>query len=160
MESNLYLLFTVDSSYFALPVSQVERVLPAAEVTPIQDVPDYLLGLINLGGSLLPVLDMRRFMDFKPQELLPHHHFILTKSLERYLLLRVDQVEEVIELPLQPIDLPGDSLKSLQAEVSTVEGRIILIKDVASFIDSVLSLVEGKKGGEGGEGPLYRSCST
>ncbi len=146
MESSLYLLFTVDANYFALHVSQIERVLPAAEVTPIQDVPDYLCGVINLGGSLLPVLDMRRFMGFKPQELKPHHYFILTQSLERYLLLWVDQVEEVKELPLHSLDLPGDSLKSLQAELSTVEGQIVLIKDVASFIDSVLSLVEEKKG--------------
>ena len=53
------LVFSIDDQLFAIAVAEVDRVYRAMQITPLPDAPEWLLGLANLGGGILPVVDMR-----------------------------------------------------------------------------------------------------
>src|SRR3989339_2092441 len=54
-----YLTFTLDDEVFAVNISKVHEVLDFTKITKVPKTPDYLRGVINLRGSVVPVADMR-----------------------------------------------------------------------------------------------------
>jgi purine-binding chemotaxis protein CheW len=58
-QTGQYLTFMLDEEIFALDISKVREVLDFAAVTKVPQTPDYMLGVINLRGSVVPVVDMR-----------------------------------------------------------------------------------------------------
>ena len=58
-ESNAYLTFALGEERFAIPVDLVQEVVEPGHVTKVPNAPDYMLGIINLRGRVLPLLDTR-----------------------------------------------------------------------------------------------------
>jgi len=54
-----YLTLTLDGESFATDIAQVREVLEFSQVTPVPRTPDYMRGVINLRGSVVPVVDLR-----------------------------------------------------------------------------------------------------
>jgi purine-binding chemotaxis protein CheW len=59
-ESSQYLSFVVDGKLFGFDVLKTKEVLIFTDVTPIPGAPPYIRGVLNLRGSVVPVVDMRR----------------------------------------------------------------------------------------------------
>ena len=58
-ETSQYLSFNLDQEVFALSISQVREVLDFTEVTKVPRMPDFMSGVINLRGGVVPVVDLR-----------------------------------------------------------------------------------------------------
>ncbi len=58
--TNQYLTFRLDGDLFAVDVSKAREVLDFADVTRVPQTPDYMLGVINLRGNVVPVINLRR----------------------------------------------------------------------------------------------------
>ena len=58
-ETTQYLTFKLDEEIFALDISKVKEVLDFTEITKIPQTPDFMKGVINLRGGVVPVVDMR-----------------------------------------------------------------------------------------------------
>jgi purine-binding chemotaxis protein CheW len=58
-EISQYLTFKLEEEVFALDISKVREVLDFTDVTKVPETPDFMLGVINLRGSVVPVVDMR-----------------------------------------------------------------------------------------------------
>jgi purine-binding chemotaxis protein CheW len=58
-ETLQYLTFTLDEEVFALDVSKVREILEYSTVTKVPQVPEFMRGVINLRGSVVPVVDLR-----------------------------------------------------------------------------------------------------
>ncbi|MBM3788650.1 MAG: purine-binding chemotaxis protein CheW [Acidobacteria bacterium] len=54
-----YLAFWLGKEEFAVPVERVREIIPAQEITHVPQAPPYVLGVINLRGKVVPVLDLR-----------------------------------------------------------------------------------------------------
>jgi purine-binding chemotaxis protein CheW len=59
-ESNAYLTFALGEEKFAIPVDHVQEVVEFGQVTKVPNAPEYMLGIINLRGRVLPLLDTKR----------------------------------------------------------------------------------------------------
>ena len=57
--TNTYLTFTLGDEKFAIPVDHVQEVVEFGHVTKVPNSPDYMLGIINLRGKILPLLDTK-----------------------------------------------------------------------------------------------------
>ncbi len=60
MERETYLTFLIGEDYFAVNVKKVLEVLEKQKVTQVPKAPDYILGIINFRGQILPVIDTRK----------------------------------------------------------------------------------------------------
>lgn len=58
-ESNAYLTFALGDEKFAIPVDHVQEVVEFSQVTKVPNAPSYMLGIINLRGRVLPLLDTK-----------------------------------------------------------------------------------------------------
>ena len=63
-----YLTFALEGEVYGVPVLKVKEILGMRAVTPLPQTPDSVLGVINLRGLIIPVLDLRRKFGLPPQE--------------------------------------------------------------------------------------------
>jgi hypothetical protein len=80
-EHESFLLFCVEDGRYALSVTAVERIVFAAEVTPLSDAPETVFGLINVEGEIMPVVDVRRRSGFPLRDMELSDRFILKRAI-------------------------------------------------------------------------------
>ena len=57
--SNRYLLFRIDEAYYGLSLTSVREIIQVPKITDIPGTPEYVKGIINLRGGVVPVIDVR-----------------------------------------------------------------------------------------------------
>jgi purine-binding chemotaxis protein CheW len=102
-QTNQYLTFTLGREDFALEISRIREVMDYAPITRVPRMPDYLRGVINLRGSIMPVIDLSRKLELGRVEDSTDACIIIAEILVEGELTRIgalaDAVKEVIELP-------------------------------------------------------------
>lgn len=95
--NNKYLLFSVDEEY-ALPLSNVVEIIEMVDMTRVPETPDYISGIINLRGHVVPVIDIRK--RFKKPEYTGGHTqcIVITRIDSNFLGLVVDKVIDLIDI--------------------------------------------------------------
>lgn len=132
----MLLVFTLDDWLCALELSSVERVYRAVAVTPLPDAPDIVLGVINVKGVVLPVIDIRRRFRLPEKNLTPDDRLIIARATGRLVALVVDAVTGVIECAGEDITSASTIIPSIEyvEGVARLKGGMILIHDLARFL--------------------------
>jgi len=135
--------FSVEGLSLALALEKVERVIPAVAVTPLPGAPPAVSGVIDLGGRVVPVFDLRRRFGLPEKELLPENRMIIAASSKRTVAMVVDDAGGVIETGPGMAAPSAEVLPALAhvAGVVKTPGGMMVIQD----IDSFLSLEEEKE---------------
>jgi purine-binding chemotaxis protein CheW len=76
----LAVVFTLDERRYALYLPAVERVVPAVEVTPLPNAPEVVLGVINVQGRIIPVINVRKRFGLRERDIEPNDRFILART--------------------------------------------------------------------------------
>lgn len=101
-ETAQYLTFRLEEEVFALDISQVREVLDFTAITKVPRTPEFMRGVINLRGSVVPVVDMRlKFGMSRTEQTLNTCIIIVEINIEGDRLILgalADSVQEVIEL--------------------------------------------------------------
>jgi purine-binding chemotaxis protein CheW len=109
-ETNQYLTFRLADEVFALDINKVREVLDFTTVTKVPQTPDFMLGVINLRGSVVPVVDMRLKFGMSKTETTVNTCIIIVEiALDGELAVLgalVDSVQEVMELDPDHIEPP------------------------------------------------------
>lgn len=101
-ETTQYLTFRLEDEVFALDISQVREVLDFTAITKVPRTPEFMRGVINLRGSVVPVVDMRlKFGMSRTEQTVNTCIIIVEINIENERLILgalADSVQEVIEL--------------------------------------------------------------
>jgi purine-binding chemotaxis protein CheW len=110
METTQYLTFKLEEEIFSLDISKVREVLDFTKVTKVPQTPDFMLGVINLRGSVVPVVDMRLKFGLSKTETTVNTCIIIVEieldGETTVLGALVDSVQEVMELDPGQIEPP------------------------------------------------------
>ena len=137
-EVRQYLTFKLDSEIFALDVATVREVLDFTTVTKIPRTPEFMRGVINLRGSVVPVVDLRLAFDMSATEKTVNTCIIVVEvCLEGESTIMgalADSVEEVIDLEPEQIQPPpkiGTSIKTdFIRGMGKRESQFLMILDI------------------------------
>ena len=109
-ENGQYLTFQLEEEVFALDISRVREVLDFTKITKVPQTPDFMLGVINLRGSVMPVVDMRLKFGLSKAETTVNTCIIIVEvELDGEITMLgalVDSVHEVMELDADQIEPP------------------------------------------------------
>ena len=109
-DTNQYLTFRLDGENFALAIDKVREVLDFTSVTRVPQTPSYMRGVINLRGSVVPVMDLRLKFGMAKTEKTVNTCIIITEiDLEGETLVLgalADSVQEVLDLAGEQIEPP------------------------------------------------------
>ena len=110
METGQFLSFILDDELFAVDINKVREVLDYTKITRVPRTPDSMLGVINLRGSVVPVIDMRQKFGMEKAEKTVNTCIVImeTRNEEDTIILGalVDSVQEVFELDPGQIEPP------------------------------------------------------
>jgi purine-binding chemotaxis protein CheW len=136
VQNERIVMFTLDEPRYALYLSAVERIVRAVEITPLPKAPDIVLGVINVQGRVLPVLDIRKRFRLPAREMKPDDRFIIARTARRQVALVVDSVAGVHELTDTEIVRAKEALPFGQylKGVAKLENNLVLIHDLDQFL--------------------------
>lgn len=133
----LLVIASLDALRLGIPVDTVDRVIMAAEITPLPDVPAAIAGVINIHGEVMPVVDLRKRFRLPSRSLAPSDHFVIVRPRDRALAVIVDDVLDIAQfdhdalLPAPEL-LPG--MEHIQGVVRLEDG-LLVVKDPERFLD-------------------------
>ncbi|TAN70416.1 MAG: purine-binding chemotaxis protein CheW [Methylobacter sp.] len=132
----MLLVFTLADWRCAMKLSTVERVYRAVAITPLPDAPDIVLGIVNVRGVVLPVVDLRRRFRLPEKNLMPDDRLIVAHSSGRLVALVVDAVIGVIECLDTDITLANAIVPGMDyvEGVARLKDGMILIHDLSRFL--------------------------
>jgi purine-binding chemotaxis protein CheW len=109
MEEVQMLTFTLDNVLYGVNVHQVREVKNFEGVTPVPYAPDYVKGITNLRGEVIPVIDLRRRFGITGKKDETTNIMIIAQD-KHPVGVMVDSVMEVLTLPKKDIDTNPESL--------------------------------------------------
>lgn len=147
----LYLTFKLDEEVFSIDVSQVREVLDLSTITKVPKAPDFMRGVINVRGNVVPVVDMRMKFGMTPIEKTVNTRIVvmdLTLDNEKVVLgAMADSVHDVVELEPEQIEPPPKIGNRWRTEfirgIGKREDQFIMILDVDRvFSSDEIAMVE------------------
>lgn len=132
------LVFALAGLHCALKIGNIERVLPAVEISPVPQAPAIVLGLLNVQGRILPVLNIRRLFRLPEVETAPTNRMVIARTANRPVVMVVDDVLDVTEFSEEDIVTPDQVYPGMEHldGVTRIGAGIIYIYDLDSFLSS------------------------
>ena len=99
-----WVTFKLENETYGVNVMQVQEVLRYTEIAPVPGAPDYVLGIINLRGNVVTVIDTRLKFGLMPAEITDNSRIIIIEAEKQVVGILVDSVAEVVYLKASEID--------------------------------------------------------
>ena len=130
------LLFEISAQRYALPLCDVTEVLRAVAIRSLPKAPAITLGIIDVRGEIIPVLDVRGRFALPPKPLDPSDHFLLGQAGPRRVALHVDRALGISMLAVVPLAAAGNLPGALEhvAGIAATESGLVLIHDLHAFL--------------------------
>lgn len=133
-----WVTFRLDGETYGINVMQVQEVLRMTEIAPVPGAPDYVIGIINLRGNVVTVIDTRKRFGLIPTEADDSTRIVIIESDNNIVGILVDSVAEVVNLRGSQIETApnvgnDESSKYIQGVFSREEDILILV-DLNKFL--------------------------
>ena len=133
-----WVTFQLDEETYGINVMQVQEVLRYTEIAPVPGAPDYVLGIINLRGNVVTVIDTRTRFGLPAHEVTDQTRIVIIEAEQQVIGILVDSVAEVVYLRTSQIDsAPNvgteESAKFIQG-VSNRDGELLILVDLNKLL--------------------------
>jgi Chemotaxis signal transduction protein len=109
-----YLTFTLDEEEFGIEIRHVKEIIGMQPITQLPETPDYIKGIINLRGKIIPLIDMRVKFKKNSAEYTDRTCIIVTEINDLSVGLIIDSVSEVVSVADEAISPPPDYRTGIQ----------------------------------------------
>ncbi|REL30238.1 chemotaxis protein CheW [Thalassotalea euphylliae] len=133
-----WVTFKLEQETYGINVMQVQEVLRYTEIAPVPGAPDYVLGIINLRGNVVTVIDTRSRFGLQAAEITDNTRIVIIEAEKQVIGILVDSVAEVVYLKVSEIDVAPnvgneESAKFIQG-VSNREGELLILVDLNKLL--------------------------
>ena len=133
-----WVTFHLENEKYGIKVMQVQEVLRMTEIAPVPGAPHYVLGIINLRGNVVTVIDTRRRFGLADVENDDETRIVIVEANNNVVGILVDSVAEVVDLKMSEIETApnvgnDESSKYIQG-VSSRENELLILVDVNKLL--------------------------
>ena len=130
--------FTLAEESYAINVMQVQEVLRVSEIAPVPGAPHYVLGIINLRGNVVTVVDTRIRLGLQTSEVTDSTRIVIIEGAKHVVGILVDCVAEVVDLPSSEVESApnvgnDESAKYVQG-VASRDGELLILVDLNKLL--------------------------
>ena len=126
--------FRLQDETYGINVTQVREVLRVTEIAPVPGAPTYVLGIINLRGNVVTVIDTRNRFGLMSHEIDDASRIVIIESEDQVVGILVDSVAEVVELRQSEIDsapsVGSDESSRYIQGVATRDRDLLIVVDL------------------------------
>jgi purine-binding chemotaxis protein CheW len=137
--------FKIGEEEFGVDLLTVQTIIRMTEPTRVPKSPDFVEGVINLRGSIIPVIDFRKKFNLPKKEVEKDTRIIVTEIDQKVIGFIVDSVSEVLRIPTSSIEPPPPIIAGIDSEyisgVGKLEDRLLILVN----LNKLLSETEKKE---------------
>lgn len=127
-----WVTFRLDAEKYGIDVMRVREVLRNTEIAPVPGAPDFVLGIINLRGNVVTVIDTRKRFGLPPRDIDESSRIVILEAGDEVVGMLVDSVAEVVDLRASSIETApnvgnDESAKFIQGVSNLDDGLLILV---------------------------------
>ena len=131
--SLLLTVFSFDDALFAVDAMRVQEIIRVGPITPVHHAPEHVLGIINLRGRIVTVLDPARRMGLEPQERDARSRILIVDWQDENVGLLVSEVHDMVRTEKEQI---GPSPSNLKNSLGSFLAGVLQLKDhMVSLLD-------------------------
>jgi len=135
-----FLTFTLGKEEYGIEILKVQEIRSYEAVTTIANAPDFIKGVVNLRGTIVPIVDMRIKFNLGTPEYTEFTVVIILNVAGRVVGMVVDSVSDVIALGAEKIRPAPDFSSSFDVEyitgLGTVDQRMLILVDIEKLMSS------------------------
>ena len=148
-QKDKYLTFHLAGEDYGIEIAYVTEIIGIQKITDVPDMPDFVKGVINLRGKVIPVMDVRRRFKIEERAYDERTCIIVVDINDTAVGLVVDKVNEVADIPEEQIEPPPQTGKSTSSRFIYGMGKIddevkILLKVDKLLFDEELESLSGQ----------------
>jgi purine-binding chemotaxis protein CheW len=132
--------FALGSEEYGVDIAQVQEINRMVTVTHVPQAAQFMEGVINLRGRLIPIIDLRTRFGMERAERTKNTRIVVTEIGSKRLGMVVDSVSEVLRIPVEQIEDAPDLVAGVDTEyirgVGKLDDRLIIMLDLTRVISS------------------------
>ena len=137
--------FEVSGQIFALDIMAIREIRAWSPVTPMPRVPHYVAGVVNLRGTVLPVVDLAARLGWPATEATPRHAIIVCQVNGQAQGLIVDSVSDIVTFDSESLQAPpstgSDNVVPFLEGLTAIEEQMVMVLDLQALSASGDSLL-------------------
>ena len=133
--------FSIGEEEFGVEILKVHEIIRTMEITKVPKAQDFVEGVINLRGKVIPIIDLRRRFGLDSKERDKHTRFIVIDISNMIVGFVVDSVSEVLRIPASTVEPPPPVVAGLESEylrgVGKLQDRLLILLDLDKLLSGV-----------------------
>ena len=134
--------FILGKELFGIEILHVQEIIRLLSITKVPNSPQFIEGVINLRGRVIPIIDLRVRLDLEKTDHSQSTRIIVVELNENVVGFIVDEVNEVLRIPTTILEPPPPLVEGVDSEyiiaVGKLEDRLLILMD----LEKILSLKE------------------
>jgi purine-binding chemotaxis protein CheW len=126
--------FKIGNEEFAVDILSVQEINRISKITKVPNTPDFIEGVINLRGRVIPVIDLRVKLSMPRKEYGINTRIVIVEIKDQTVGFIVDEVNEVLRIPKDITEAPPDMVGGVNSEFITsigkLEDRLLILLDL------------------------------
>ncbi|HAR94539.1 MAG TPA: chemotaxis protein CheW [Deltaproteobacteria bacterium] len=131
--------FNLGGEEFGIDILSVQEINRMTDITKIPNAPDYVEGAINLRGSTIPIVDLRRRLGFEAGATGESTRIVVVELNESVMGFIVDSVSSVLRIPTNTIEPPPSVISHMESQyikgVGKLDERLIILLDIQRLFE-------------------------
>ena len=132
--------FSIGEEEFGVDILKVQEIIRTMEITKVPRAQDFVEGVINLRGKVIPIIDLRRRFGLISKEHDKHTRIIVIEINNMIVGFVVDSVSEVLRIPASTVEPPPPVVAGLESEyisgVGKLQDRLLILLDLDKLLSS------------------------
>lgn len=140
METKNIIVFLVKEKEFALPLEKVQSIEKVEEISSVENGPDYLQGMADIRGDLIPVIDGRKLFFDETEGIAENSRLILLNTEPHSVAILVSAVKEIVSIQdtqLKKVSFIQNKRNKYFTGVVHIDERLILFIDPEYLLDAI-----------------------
>ncbi|SIN76077.1 MULTISPECIES: chemotaxis protein CheW [Halodesulfovibrio] len=132
--------FSIGEEEFGVDILKVQEIIRTMEITKVPKAPDFVEGVINLRGKVIPIIDLRRRFGLSSKEHDKHTRIIVIEINNMIVGFVVDSVSEVLRIPAGTVEPPPAVVAGMESEyisgVGKLQDRLLILLDLDRLLSN------------------------
>jgi purine-binding chemotaxis protein CheW len=140
--------FNIGDEEFGVDILKVQEINRMTEITRVPNAPEFVEGVINLRGKVIPIIDLRNRLNMPQKEFYKQTRIVVVELENKIIGFIVDQVNEVLRINKSITEPPPPMVAGIEAEfitaIAKLEGRLLILLDLNRILtkDEKLDIVD------------------
>jgi purine-binding chemotaxis protein CheW len=135
-----YVVFQIGEGHYSIPLEEVSQIIRYENVTDVPTAPHFVDGVINVGGDVVPVVNLRTRFSLERTEISRKNRVIIVQKQDLRYGLLVDSVQEILELDQDSVAAEAASVFGMKSEfvrgIAKIRDYLLVLLDIFKVLST------------------------